>query len=360
MRIALFYAVLAGMLSAAGAGAWGQSPQIPLPLPANPAGLQTTDDWNLRLLELAKKEPGAILRGQEYRLGPQDLLEVSVFEALEMNRTVRIAEGGEISLPLIGAVKAAGLTPRELELVLQELLQRMYIKDPHVGVFVREMESHSVSVAGAVKKPGVFQIRGVRTVLEMLSMAEGLSEDAGDTLLIMRRQSVDGAPNESALETSASGIVEAKKEEDTNRQTVEINLKKLLETGDSQLNANVYAGDVVKVTRAGVVYAVGAVNKAGGFLMKNNESITVLQVIALSEGLSRYAKKNGVRIIRTSAEGERQEIPLDVGRILDGKAEDVALRARDILFVPDSGGKRAMIRTSEAVLSIATGVIIWR
>jgi polysaccharide export outer membrane protein len=223
------------------------------------------------------------------------------------------------------------------------------------------MENHSVSVAGAVKKPGVFQIRGVRTVLEMLSMAEGLAEDAGDTVLILRSQPVAGAANESALETSVSGIEEVKKEEEKNGRTVEINLKRLLESGDRQLNANVYAGDVIKVTRAGVVYVVGAVNKAGGFLMKNNESITVLQVIALGEGLSRYAKKNAARIIRTNAEsGQRQEIAIDVGRILDGKAEDRALQARDILFVPDSGGKRAVYRTSEAVLSIATGVIIWR
>jgi polysaccharide export outer membrane protein len=142
---------------------------------------------------------------------------------------------------------------------------------------------------------------------------------------------------------------------------VEINLKRLLESGDSELNAPVYAGDVVKVTRAGVIYAVGAVNKAGGFVMKNNESLTVLQVIALSEGLTRYAKKSAVRIIRTNAEsGQRQEIPVDVGKILDGKADDKVMQARDILFVPDSGSRRAIYRTSEAALSIMTGVIIWR
>jgi len=311
------------------------------------------------LQELARLESGAALPGTEYRLGAQDLLEITVFEAAELNRSVRVAAGGEISLPLIGAVKAAGLTPRELELVLKELLRRTYMKDPHVSVFVKEMESHSVSVVGAVKKPGVFQIRGVKSVLEMLSMAEGLAEDAGDTLLITRGHTSLEAPADLAGDPPAGG--KAKKEDEQNGQTVEINLKRLLESGDAQLNANVYAGDVVKVARAGVVYVVGAVNRAGGFVMKNNESITVLQVIALGEGLTRYAKKSSARIIRTSAEsGQRQEIPVDVGRILDGKSEDTALQSRDILFVPDSSSKRAVYRTSEAVLSIATGVIIWR
>ena len=330
------------------AGAVGATAQAPPPL-------QTTDDWNKRLQELAKIEPEAVLRAQEYRVGAQDLLEISVFEAPELNRSVRIASGGEISLPLIGPVKAGGLTARELEIVLEELLRRTYMKDPHVSVFVREMESHSVSVVGAVNKPGVFQIRGVKTVLEMLSMAEGLTSDAGDTVLITR----GGPLADASLDANggaASSTLQAKR--GTN---LEINLKKLLESGDAQLNAPVFAGDVVKVTRAGVIYAVGAVNKAGGFVMKNNESLTVLQVIALSEGLTRFAKRGSARIIRTNqANGLREEIPIDVGKILDGKADDLVMQARDILFVPDSSGKRAVYRTSEAALSIMTGIIIWR
>lgn len=339
-------------------GAWGQSAQNPPAPPANRPDLQSTDDWNRRLQELARLETGAAQPGTEYRLGAQDLLEISVFDAPELNRSVRVAAGGEISLPLIGAVKAAGLTPRELELVLQELLRRTYMKEPHVSVFVKEMESHSVSVVGAVKKPGVFQIRGTKTVLEMLSMAEGLADDAGDTLLLTRGPSSKEAPVDPTGETSVAGKAT---EEDQAGRTVEINLKRLLESGDAGLNAEVHASDVIKVTRAGVVYVVGAVNRAGGFVMKNNESITVLQAIALSEGLTRYAKKGAARIIRTSAEsGQRREIPIDVGRILDGKSEDISLQSRDIVFVPDSSGRRAIYRSSEAVLSIATGVIIWR
>ena len=102
-----------------------------------------------------------------------------------MNSTVRVSASGDISLQLLGAVHSAGLTPLQLESVLEAQLRRSYMKDPHVGVFVQELQSHPVSVVGAVKMPGVFQIRGTKTVIEVLSMAQGLADDAGDTVLIM-------------------------------------------------------------------------------------------------------------------------------------------------------------------------------
>src|SRR5260370_16085834 len=122
----------------------------------------------------------------ESRIGPDDLLDITVFEAPDLNRTLRVSANGEISFQLLGAIKAGGLTPRQLELILQESLRRTYMKDPHVGVFVRELQSHPVSVVGAVKRPGVFQIRGTKTVLELVSLAEGLADDAGDTVVVMR------------------------------------------------------------------------------------------------------------------------------------------------------------------------------
>src|SRR2546425_5431307 len=149
---------------------------------------RTAEEYNRRLERWRRSRESKALPvpAEEYRIGPEDLLEIGVFEAPEMNRSLRISAGGEISLPLLGAVQAAGLTPRELEFVLQELLRRSVMKDPHVSVFVREMQSHAVSVFGAVRKPGVFQIRGAKTLVEVLAMAEGLSEDAGDTVLVMR------------------------------------------------------------------------------------------------------------------------------------------------------------------------------
>lgn len=372
----LLAALLAG--SSASRLAWAQE-GVPKPIPVPPpkSELETTEDWNKRLQELFRSADQAApaVVPQEYRIGPEDLIEISVFEAPELNRAVRVSAGGEISLPLLGAVQAAGLTPRELEFVLEELLRRTYMKDPHVGVFIREMESHSVSVFGAVKKPGVFQVRGTKTLIEVLSLAEGLAEDAGDTVIVMRGGGYSGAQvldrgdqaGTASAESSTSGqaeqdfVLSSSQEPSLAQETIEINLKDLLETGDPRHNIPVYPGDIVKVTRAGVVYVVGEVNKPGGFVLRTNEHISVLQAIALGEGLTRTAAKGQARIIRTDEEsGERTEIPLDLGKVLAGKVPDPFLQPKDIVFVPNSAARSALYRGAEAAISIASGVLIWR
>jgi polysaccharide biosynthesis/export protein len=161
-------------------------------LPAGPERApiheETTQQLNRRLDQSRKAiaDTTSVSQNDESRIGPGDLLKITAFEALEMNRIVRVSANGEISLQLLGPVKAAGLASRELESVLQDQLHLTYMKDPHVGVFIRELQSHAVSVVGAVNKPGVFQIPGTRSVIELLSMAGGLADDAGDTALIMR------------------------------------------------------------------------------------------------------------------------------------------------------------------------------
>src|ERR1700730_17747980 len=161
--------------------------RLPVQNPSPSRG-ETTQEFNQRLEEsrmtLSRALPEPTV--DESRIGPDDMLEITVFEAPELNHTLRVSANGEILLQLLGEVRAGGLTPRQLELVLQEVLRRTYMKDPHFGVFLREWQSHPVAVVGAVKRPGVFQIRGTRTVLELLSMAEGLADDAGDAVLVMR------------------------------------------------------------------------------------------------------------------------------------------------------------------------------
>jgi polysaccharide export outer membrane protein len=307
---------------------------------------------------------------QDYRVGADDLLDISVFEAPDLTRTVRISARGEISLPLLGTVQAAGLTVREMEAVLEELLRRSYMKEPHVAVFLREMQSHPVSVLGAVNKPGVFQIRGAKTLVEVLSMADGLAEDAGNTVIVMRHASVDESTSSASdnlnpvattelqrksIEPSSAAIVS------TNGKTLNVNLKSLLDSGDPRYNVLVYPGDLVKVPRAGVVYVVGGVKKPGGFTVKTNENMTVLQVLALAEGLTPTSAKSRARIIRTNeATGARNEIPLDLGKILAGKATDPLLQAKDIVFVPNSVGKSALYRSAETSIGIVSGLIIYR
>ncbi len=327
--------LLAALLLVGGLRAQQRAPE-----PPKPQG-ETTEDYNRRLEQLRQMLSAQAPAGTplEYPIGAEDLLEITVFEAPELNRTLRVSGSGEITLPLVGTVRAAGLAPRALETVLEELLRRSYLKDPHVGVFVKEVQSHPVSVFGAVKRPGVFQIRGEKTLIEVLALAEGLAEDAGDTVLVERSGGTNGAGGD----------------------TVEVNLKSLLSSPDPRWNVRVHPGDIVKVTPAGIVYVVGEVKKPGGFLLRSNENISVLQALALAEGLTRTSAKSQVRIIRTNPEtGQRTELPIQLDRVLAGRAPDLLLQPRDIVFVPNSAARSAAIRGAEAAVSIVSGIVVFR
>jgi polysaccharide biosynthesis/export protein len=359
---------------------------------------ESTEDYNRKLEKL--REQFAETRERQtgdYRIGPQDLLDINIFEAPELNRTVRVSENGEVSLPLLGGIHVVRLTARELENTLAARL-REFLKDPHVSVMVTAIESHPVSVIGEVNKPGVFQVRGSKTLLEMLSMAQGLAPDAGDEVLVMRNAGYTRGQDESAQPTQATqagsgetsgknaeGIKSGTRADDNAKdglknnatpstagtndvgaahgeqgETLAINLRHLLNSRDPGLNVPIYAGDIVKVTRAGIVYVVGAVRKPGGFTVKGNEQMSLLKAIALAEGLSNTSSKGHTRIIRTDeGSGKRSEIPVELGKILDGKAPDMNLQAADIVFVPNSTGKTVLFRSTDAIINTASGVAIF-
>lgn len=345
---------------------------------------QTTDDLNHRLADIDRKiEDGSVSLSSDYRIGPDDQLDIMVLEAPDLNRSPRVSASGEVSLALVGSVRAAGLTTRELEIVIEELYRRSYILDPHVSVQVRDMQSHSVAVFGAVKKPGVFQIREPKTVVELLSLAEGLDNDAGDSVIIERRgvrgsalplsdnNQIPAIAN-SSQDPSGHSVPEIQKHATDSPATLteaneaqpsvdRVDLKKLLDTGDPTLNLMVYPGDVVKVPRAELVYVVGEVGRPGGFELKSNENISVLQAIALAQGMTHTSAGARARIIRADSEtGQRQEIPINLSKIIAGKLPDPILRPRDIVFVPNSLGRTAALRSLDMVATIGSGIAVYR
>jgi polysaccharide biosynthesis/export protein len=336
---------------------------------AAPVG-NTNQGYNQRLDELARENASAGngVAG-DYRIGAEDLLEISVYGATDLDRTVRVSADGWISVPLAGDVRAEGLTTRELEGQIETLLQKNYMTHPEVNVFLKEMQSHRVSVLGAVGKPGVFQIRGAESLIEVLSMAQGLADDAGENVIVMRHGgAVTPASPRSPDPQQGNATVpsgdSAKPESLLNGSEGEtaglrIDLKELLMSADPRSNVMVYPGDVVKVPPAGIVYVVGQVRKPGGFLLKTNEDLSVLQALALAEGTTSTSAGKSARIIRTQS-GKRMEIPVNLNRILAGKAPDPVLQAKDILFVPNSAGKTALYRGAEAAVTITGGLIVYR
>ena len=287
----------------------------------------------------------------DYVIGPEDVLDIEVFNVPELTKTVRVANGGMISLALLGHVRAEGLTTKQLSEQLEEIYGETYLEDPQISVFVKEFHAQPVSVIGAVESPGLYQLTGPRTLIEILSMAGGLAKRstaaAGRTVTVTRQ-------------AGFADVVPVQGLRLLGPDKVEIEIEPLLHSEDTRLNIQVQPRDIVTVSKADIVYVVGAVRKPGGFVLENRETITVMQALARAEGFLGSPAKGSTRIIRETADGSRVEIPVDLGKVLKGKDPDVELAANDILFVPDSTSKVALKRGVEAAIATATGVLIWR
>jgi len=337
---------------------------------------ETTQQDNEKLAVLAKQSKSSNVSSPvgDYLIGPEDLLEINILEATDLNRTVRVSDDGAVSLALLGLIQVAGMTTRELELVLEDRLRQTYMKDPQVAVFVQEMRSHPVSVLGAVSKPGVYQIRFPKPLIEVLSMAEGLANDAGDTVIVQRHSgdpaeagfaALMGPKTNTATDSPASMAAASNGTagQVSGAESITVSLKELLDSSDPRSNVLVYPGDSVKVTRAGIVYVLGQVHKPGGFVLKTNENISVLQAIAVAEGTTPNAKGKNARIFVASANGERKELAINLDKIMEGKAPSPVLRPNDVLFVPHSGGKEALHvleQSSAGIVGMLGGAAIYR
>ena len=289
----------------------------------------------------------------EYLIADDDVLDIYVVDVPQLSRDYRVATDGTITIPLLALpVKAEGLTLNQLSAVISQRLHAAELVDrPHVVVSVKSSPAHAVAVAGAVRAPQIYPVLGPTTLLDVLSQAGGLAPDAGGTAIITRH---DEATATSWL-TGGSGVLPAE-------GAIRVDLQKLLATGDPSLNPTIYPGDKVTVQRAGVVYVVGAVQRPGGFPISNGgEGMTVLQAVALGEGLKPTALQKKAMIIRRGRQfpAGREEIPVNLKLILSGHVSDPGLEANDILFIPDSASKRALRRGAEAAMQIATGIVVW-
>ena len=281
---------------------------------------------------------------RDYKIGPEDLLEISVFEAEKLNKTVRVSSQGNISLPLLGVLRVKGLTANQLERELRELLAEKYLQDPHVSVFIKEYRSQRISVMGAVEKPSVFEVTGQKTILDMLAMAEGLKDDAGHLLFLIRPPAVEGEAPE-ALEGG-------KDFERGSPKTFVIDLEELLVKGDLTLNLPLTHGDVLNIPTSGKVFVGGEVRRPGGFPL-GRKRMTVSQAIIMAAGLKPQANASETKIFRCSEKGVGKEIlSVNVYAIQKGQGEDPYLKENDIIIVPRHGVKAFFVGIKETLTGI--------
>jgi len=271
-------------------------------------------------------------------IGPSDLLAISVYGAPELTRTVRVSAEGLIRLPkLRQKIDARGRMPAQVEtLIAQALMEEEILVDPAVTVTIAEYHSRPISVAGAVKSPLTFQALGKTTLLEALTRAQGLSEDAGLEILLTRPAEAGGAP-----------LVER------------IPVKKLIDAADPLWNVTLAGGEEVRVPQAGRVFVAGNVKHPGAFRVDNGGETTVMKAVALAEGLAPFASR-AAYIFRpggggAGGENARTEISVELSKIMDRKSPDVALQANDILYIPDNRSRRATMNAIERAIGFAAG-----
>jgi polysaccharide biosynthesis/export protein len=284
-----------------------------------------------------------------YVLGPEDQITVRIFAADDIpDKPVQIDNDGSVTLPMIGMVHAAGLTVEQLQTNLVTAYKK-YFKDPQVTVQVNDFRSQPVSVAGNVTTPGVVQLRGNRNLMEVIGQAGGLRADAGDSVLITRNLSEGPIPVSGAF-TDPTGKY----------SVAHINIRSIMSGKDPEANIQIKPHDVITVPRARLVYVLGNVGRPGGYVMTENETMSLTQAIALAGGWDKMAALSSARILRTDSGSTRQQIPANIKKIMQNKAPDLELRPDDILYVPNSMTRQIGARSAEAAIGIGTGVLIWR
>ena len=257
-----------------------------------------------------------------------DLINVSVYDSPELTRTVRVGPDGYIRLPMLTEkIKADGGMPADLEEAIALALEKEKIlRDPFVTVTVAEYHSRPISVAGAVKGPLTFQAIGAVTLLEAITRAGGLSLEAGPEVLITR-----------------GGI------------TQRINVKALINAADPEANVKLYGGEEIRVPDIGKIFVVGNVKKPGAYSIQEGTETSVLKALAVSEGLMPFAGKQAFIYRREGGAGDKNEIPIELSKIMERKSPDVPLQPNDILYIPDRQGKRAGLAALEKILLFGTG-----
>jgi polysaccharide export outer membrane protein len=264
-----------------------------------------------------------------------DLIQVNVFDSPELSGTLRVNSNGEAVLPLGGTVKVRGLTAAEAgTAIANQLKESGVLLDPHVTVLIVEYESQGVTVTGEVRTPGVYPLLGNRSVMDMIAMAGGLNENAGKVASVFHRD-------------SAKDVRQVK-------LNVSVQTPESIADSDFEL----LPGDTISVSRSGVIYVIGDVGRAGGFLVEHNDRLTVLQALALAQGANQTASLGGTQLMRKTENG-RLQYGLDLKKILKGESPDVLLADGDILYVPVSFKRVYSLRMIEAMISAGTQVAIY-
>lgn len=259
---------------------------------------------------------------EDYHIGPRDVLDVQVEDAPELSGAFNVTARGSFLMPYLGRVTAVGKTPDEIARLITEGLRGRYLKDPRVSVAVKQYNSRSFFIQGAVRSPGVYQIENSASLLKLIILAGGLTDQHGSTAFIIREMKTTQDDQESGAEPAEK------------YEMLKININGLLR-GHFDQNVTIEPGDIVNIPPTDVFFVAGEVTAPGSFPLK--PGTTLRQAISLARGLTFAAAKNRGIIFREDPEtGRRTDIKVDIGDVMSGKGDDIPLMANDIVIVPNS------------------------
>ena len=287
----------------------------------------------------------------QYVLGPGDQVALHVADMEEMSdKTLTVSPNGDVDLPLAGVVHAGGLTIEDFRAAISAKLSK-YITNPEITVNLTTSGSTPVSVVGEVNNPGVHELAGSKRLLEVISLSGGLKVDAGPNVIVTREPRWGGIEGTDAKIDPSSGYTSAT-----------FSVDELMSGKKPEDNIVMEPDDVISIPRADLIYVVGDVKKAGGFQLTTHQSVSLLQALALAEGLGPDEASSHSKILRAvpGGDGTPREIPVDLKKVLAGKAPDMPLYANDVLFIPNSAAKTASRRLIEAAIGVGSGIAIYR
>jgi len=270
------------------------------------------------------------------RIGPGDLIEVNMFENPDLSGHYRVDQNGDIALSLIGHLHVAGLTAEEA----RAAIERRYVDEQillpagaHATVFIAEYATQGITVSGEVKAPGVYPALGVRKLHDVIVAAGGVTPLAASKVIVTRRDHLD---NPIAVDYNPEA------------------LKPVI------TDIQIFPGDSILVPRAGIVYVVGNVQRAGGYVLDGRNELTVEEALALAGGSSHSPDLKRVQLVRTLDDGRKEAITIPVNQILKGRAPDVVMKDGDILYVPTNNAKLVTLQAINDMAGIGTNYVLFR
>ncbi len=284
----------------------------------------------------ATATPGALVAlDEDYRIGINDVVEIQIEDAAELSGSYRIAKSGTFLMPFLGRITAQKKTPEELAKFIADGLRDRYLSNPNVRVVVRQYNSRSFFIQGAVRNPGVYQVEGKPSLLVLLTLAGGLAENHSSTGFILRPNKQAPTSTPPASDSSHQAAMDAQPAAAQNEYSLlKVNVNGLL-VGRFEQNMYLEPGDIVNIPPNEVFFVAGEVQTPGSFALK--EGTTLRHAISLAQGTNFKADvKRGIIFREDPGSGKKREVNVDIAAVMNGRQEDVAILPNDIIYVPNS------------------------